>query len=164
MPILLRTLVFLTAFCGAAAVAQDAGFGSVKKIDLSDDKPAQAPGSNHTVIMLNLKKAAPGHLGQAVIYQFSKRARIDFEADGLPKGEYILAAAPKCVAGAYGKGWTELHRFNSTSAHIQNEKSLPNAALRDGKPGTLILMGKALGLFRVKPAQLIDCKIIEQSQ
>jgi hypothetical protein len=99
-----------------------------------------------------------------ILYQFPKRARIDFEADGLPKGEYVLAIASKCSAGGYSKAWTDLHRFKTLSGHIQNEKSLPQAALREGKRGTLILMGKGLGLFRVKPLQLIDCKTVEQSQ
>jgi hypothetical protein len=131
----------------------DANFGSVHKIDLADEGP-QSP--NHLLLSINLKRVKPGALGQVIIYQFSKRVRIEFEAGGMPKGEYTLAVSPTCAQ----PHWTELHRFTVTSDHIQTEKSLPKVSLRDAKPGLLVLTGKSLGLFRVKPHQLIDCKPI----
>src|SRR4051812_48756574 len=120
-------LLGIIASVHAMADENEAGFGSVKKIDLTESGPAR---SNHVMVMLNLKKVKPGSLAQVVFYQFSKRARIDFEGDGLPHGEYVLAVAPKC-SSTRDKTWTELHRFKTTSAHVQNEKSLPNASLYD---------------------------------
>ena len=142
----------------AGADDSDANFGSIKKIDLSDDKPASP---NHTLIMLNLKKVKPGMLGQIILYQFAKRMRLEFEADGLPKGDYVLAVAPKCTAGDLGKAWTELHRFKSTSAHLQTEKSLTTTSLHESKPNTITLAGKSLALFKIKPPLMVDCKLIE---
>ena len=142
----------------------EADLNQVKEIDLSEERPGPANGlkiPNHILLMLDLNKVKAGQLAKVVFYQFSKRVRVEFEAAGLPKGEYILAVAAKCSPAQFGKSWTELHRFKSDAQQIQTEKSLPKATLREGKADLLVLGGKSLGLFRVKPAQLVDCKAIE---
>src|SRR5665213_2264461 len=159
MNVLFRFFIFVAIFSVPATWADDSdsNFGSIKKIDLSDEAP-QAP--DHLMITMNLNKVKPGMLGQVILYQFSKRVRLEFEAGGLPKGEYALAVATKCSNGDYKKGWTEVHRFTSNSAHIQTEKSIPKASL-EAKPGFQVLTGKFLGLFRMKPQLLIDCQPIK---
>jgi len=137
------------------AWADDTGFGSIKKIDLGEDRPQ---GPSHVVVTMNLGKVKPGRLGQVIVYQFSRKVRVDFEGD-LPKGDYSLRVASSC-AGA--NGWSELHRFTSNSTHIQTEKSLLKASLNEAKPGFLKLMGKSLALYR--GAQQIDCKTIVPSE
>jgi hypothetical protein len=152
----LLLLLSMTLAIHAWADDSDSHFGSVQKIDLGDEGP-KSP--NHLLLTMNLKKVKPGALGQVIIYQFSKRVRLEFEAGGMPRGEYAMAVSSSCSLADYGK-WTELHRFKVTSDHIQTEKSLPKASVREAKPGILVLVGKSLGLFRVKPHQLIDCKPI----
>jgi hypothetical protein len=153
---LLRTILILGALYGGIAQAADdtdSNFGQIKKIDLGDETK---PAPNHLLLTMNLNKVKAGMLGQVIFYQFSKRVRLEFDAGGLPAGEYTMQLASSCT----GRSWTELHRFKSTSAHVQTEKSLPKYSLGEAKPGFTLLMGKALALFRVQPRLMVDCKTI----
>ena len=163
MSFLLNCMVYLPLVLGLQVSADetvDSRYGTIKKIDLSDDGPK--PGPNHVVIVMDMKKLGiSGARGNVVLYQFPTRVRIEFEGAGLPKGKYTLAVAANCAAGAYASAWTELHQFISSSALIATEKSLPKATLRDAKaPGVLGLTGKSLALFRVigQKYSQVDCK------
>lgn len=135
-------------------------FGSVQKLDLDDERP---PDPKFRLLVMNLKKLKATR-GNIILRQFSKRVRVEFDGAGLPNGKYSIALSAKCpdVTGplsrkSYEKGWTELHQFPSTSSHVETEKSLPTASLKD-------MESKSLSFFRVVGDRYsrIDCKAVSE--
>ncbi len=148
----------------------DQSIGTIHKMDMTDDKPAAAPVASQILVVMDLKnlKVAGAH-GHAIVRQFTRRSRIDFDGSGLPKGKYSLAVASSCKTGLltgaiYKSSVTELHSFNVTSAHVATEKSLPKASLRESGKGNLVLEGKALMLLRIlkDKFEVVDCKPIRE--
>lgn len=147
----------------------DPSIGTIKKIDLSDESPS-AP--THILLEFSLKKlGVAGARGHAILRQFSKSCRIDFEGSGLPRGRYTLALSQDGLSGTlsasrYQAQAKELHRFNVTSTHTSTEKTLREFALRESAEEKIVLQGKALTLFRLRTEkkaekfEAIDCKTI----
>lgn len=131
----------------------------IHNIDLSGPGGPQAP--NYSLILFDVAKLKkPGANAHVIFRQLTKRVRVEFTGNGLPRGKFWLGYANACSKSP--SAWTHAHDFSVTSAFIATEKSIQKASLRD-KGGNPVFEGKKVGLFKGsgKSSTLIDCKTIQ---
>lgn len=131
----------------------------IHSIDLSGPGGPQAP--NYSLVLFDVAKLKkPGANAHVIFRQLTKRVRIEFTGNSMPRGKYWLGYANACSKAP--AAFTKAYDFSVTSAFIATEKSIQKASLRD-KDGAPVFEGKKVALFKGigKSSTLIDCKTIQ---